>query len=408
MTPLPRAGAAATLEVFLAFLRLGLTSFGGPIAHLGYFREALVVRRRWIGEADYADLVALCHSLPGPTSSQVGMAIGLLRAGPPGMAAAFLGFTLPSAILMIAFAYGVDLPATALLGGVLAGLKAAAVAVVAQAVAGMAASLCPDFRTRLIGLAGLGLAVLLGGFAGQLAALAGGAAAGMLLLRQPGPGPADAAPENPQVLDLAAVVPRGLARGCLAGFFGLLALLPALAAMTGSPALGLTDIFYRAGALVFGGGHVVLPLLDTGLVAQGLVGRDAFLSGYAAAQAMPGPLFTFAGFLGAATTGPVSGVGGALVALAAIFTPSALLVLGALPFWSGLRRRAGARATLAGVNAAMVGVLAAAFLSLVLPEGVTSPASAAIAVLATAALASGRMAAAGVVLAAAAAGALVL
>jgi chromate transporter len=382
-------------EVFAVFLRLGFTSFGGPIAHLGYFREELVHRRRWLSDHAYADLVALCQFLPGPASSQVGMGVGLMRAGLPGLLAAFLGFTLPSAVAMVAFGLGFGMLGSDLAGGWLAGLKAAAAAVVAQAVLGMAASLCPERRTQTIALAGAAIAIGLGGIAGQLGAIAFGALAGALFLQPQ-------VPREETELALLAV-PRGLALGALALFFVLLALLPLLAA-GGDGAVRLVDAFYRAGALVFGGGHVVLPLLDAETVATGLVSREAFLAGYGAAQAVPGPLFTFAGFLGAVAERPPSGIAGGLLALGAIFLPSALLVVGALPFWAQLRGIAPARRILAGVNAAVVGLLGAALWSPVLPEGVTSPANAVVALLAFLALVVWRVPAFAVVAGAALAG----
>jgi chromate transporter len=387
------AGGAG--EVFAVFLRLGLTSFGGPIAHLGYFREELVQRRRWLSDHAYADLVALCQFLPGPASSQVGMGVGLMRAGLPGLLAAFLGFTLPSAVAMVAFGLGFSMLGADLSGGWLAGLKAAAAAVVAQAVLGMAASLCPEKRTQTIALAGAALALGLGGMAGQLGAIAFGALAGALFLQ-------------PQVLreetELAVHgVSRRLAIGALALFSVLLALLPLLAA-SGDGALRLIDGFYRAGALVFGGGHVVLPLLDAETVATGLVSREAFLAGYGAAQAVPGPLFTFAGFLGAVAERAPTGIAGGLLALGAIFLPSALLVVGALPFWAQLRGLGAARRVLAGANAAVVGLLGAALWSPVLPEGVTSPATAVVALMAFLALVVWRVPAFAVVAGAALAG----
>lgn len=388
-----RAGGAG--EVFAVFLRLGLTSFGGPIAHLGYFREELVQRRRWLSDHAYADLVALCQFLPGPASSQVGMGVGLMRAGLPGLLAAFLGFTLPSAVAMVAFGLGFSMLGADLSGGWLAGLKAAAAAVVAQAVLGMAASLCPEKRTQTIALAGAALALGLGGMAGQLGAIAFGALAGALFLQPQVPR------EETELAVLA--VSRRLAISALALFFVLLALLPLLAA-SGDGALRLIDGFYRAGALVFGGGHVVLPLLDAETVATGLVSREAFLAGYGAAQAVPGPLFTFAGFLGAVAERPPTGIAGGLLALGAIFLPSALLVVGALPFWAQLRGLGAARRVLAGVNAAVVGLLGAALWSPVLPEGVTSPATAVVALMAFLALVVWRVPAFAVVAGAALAG----
>lgn len=363
--PAPRPEGTAR-EVLWAFLRLGLTSFGGPVAHLGFFREALVVRRGWLSDRAYADVVALCQFLPGPASSQVGMAIGLHRAGMRGLLAAWLAFTLPSAVLLTVFA--LTLGALGDLGGAgwLLGLKAAAAAVVAQAVMGMARSLAPDAPRASIAAAGMILLVLLPGTLVQLGVIAGGAVAGLMLLRPEAEhdGTDDA---------LRTGIPRRLAVGALIAFGALLIALPLLAALTGDRALGLADVFYRAGALVFGGGHVVLPLLEAETLRTGLVGHDHFLAGYGAAQAVPGPLFTFSAFLGASTTSGPSGLLGAGIALVAIFLPSGLLVVGALPFWSRLRHAPRARRALAGVNAAVVGILAAALYDPVLTSGVTSP-----------------------------------
>ncbi|MFG1360863.1 chromate efflux transporter [Xanthobacter pseudotagetidis] len=394
-----RGAAGQWGEVFAVFLKLGLTSFGGPIAHLGYFREELVDRRRWLSDHAYADLVALCQFLPGPASSQVGMGVGLMRAGLPGLLAAFVGFTLPSAVAMVAFGLGFTMLGAEVAGGWLAGLKAAAAAVVAQAVLGMAGSLCPERRTQTIALAGAAIALGLGGIAGQLGAIAFGALAGALLI--------EAAPPREATELSALAVPRGIALGALALFVLLLVLLPVLAA-GGGGAARLFDSFYRAGALVFGGGHVVLPLLDAETVATGLVSREAFLAGYGAAQAVPGPLFTFAGFLGAVTQRPPSGIAGGVLALGAIFLPSALLVVGALPFWARLRSLAPARRILGGINAAVVGLLGAALWNPVLPEGVTSPATAVVALMAFLALVVWRVPAFAVVAGAALAGLLAL
>jgi len=366
--PGPTPGRTGTArEVFAAFLRLGLTSFGGPVAHLGYFRDAFVVRRRWLGEAAYADLVALCQFLPGPASSQVGMAIGLRRAGVRGLLAAWAGFTLPSAALLVGFAYGVLAAGPTTGTGWLAGLEAAAVAVVAQAVLGMARTLAPDLRrAALAALAAA--ATLLAPAAGVPLALAQvgvivlAGAAGLARLR----GHDDAAPADAFPVP----VGRRAAVVCLTAFAAPLVALPLLAAATGDGAVRLADLFYRAGSLVFGGGHVVLPLLQAETVPTGLVPHDQFLAGYGAAQAVPGPLFTLAAYLGAVTTSGPSGVTGAAVALAAIFLPSALLVVGALPFWERLRRAPGARRAMAGVNAGVVGLLAAALYDPVLTHGV--------------------------------------
>ncbi len=348
----PRGGAA---EVFLVFLRLGLTSFGGPVAHLGYFREEFVNRRRWFSDAAYADLVALCQFMPGPASSQVGLGIGLMRAGPLGAAAAWTGFTTPSAVALTLFALGLTAIGDQTGAGWLQGLKLAAVAIVAHAVIGMARSLCPDAprATLAAGAAALLLAAPLDApiYALQLGVIALGGVFGLALLKG-----------SVQEADGAALrtPPRWVGAVALLLFAALLFGAPILAASTESAALDYFDAYYRSGALVFGGGHVVLPLLEAEVVDSGWVSPDAFVAGYGAAQAVPGPLFTFSAFLGASAAESPTGVLGALLGLVAIFAPSFLLVPGLLPFWNALRRRASARAALAGVNAAVVGLLAAA------------------------------------------------
>lgn len=355
--------------VFLAFLRLGLTAFGGPIAHLGYFREEFVTRRRWLDDAAFADLVALCQFLPGPASSQVGMALGLMRAGRLGALAAFLGFTLPSAIAMVLVALGFARFGGGATGAV-HGLQIAAVAVVAGALLGMVRALAATRSTATIAVAAMAAAVLLPGVLGQLGAIGLGGLAGSAIARRGGAigAVARAGPDR----GLATPIGRGEAVAMLAGFAALSLILPLLAA-TGAPTLGLVDAFWRAGSWVFGGGHVVLPLLQAEMVTTGRVDGAAFLAGYGAAQAMPGPLFTFAAFLGAvATIGP-GGWLGAGVALAAIFLPSWLLVAGVLPFWGALRARPGARAVLTGVDAAVVGLLAAAFWDPVVSRTIAGP-----------------------------------
>lgn len=345
----PRGGTPS--EVFTAFLKLGVTSFGGPIAHLGYFRDELVVRRKWIDEAGYADLVALCQFLPGPASSQVGFALGLLRAGPLGALAAWTAFTLPSAILLLLFA----MVAASIEGpvgtGLLHGLKIVAVAVVAQAVWGMAKSLAPDRQRASIALVGIICVVFVAGAFGQILALALGAIAGLCFCRS------EAAR---QASHLAFRVPKSVGYIALATFALLLAFLPVFAAMAGSQGLSLFDAFYRAGALVFGGGHVVLPLLQSAVVSTGWVTEDAFIAGYGATQAVPGPLFTFAAYLGAVVGPQPNGIAGAVIALVAIFLPGMLLLVGALPFWEGFRKHLLAQAAMRGANAAVVGILGAA------------------------------------------------
>lgn len=359
----PPAGTPG--EVFRAFLKLGLTSFGGPIAHLGYFRDELVTRRRWTDEAGYADLVALCQFLPGPASSQVGFALGLLRAGPLGALAAWTAFTLPSAVLLVIFAFTASAYSGPIGSALVHGLKLVAVAVVAQAVWGMARTLAPDRERATIALGAVLLVVGLGGAAGQVAAIAVGALVGLWLCRDD---PA-AAPGGHLAIPIGRIA--GLA--CLAGFAVLLILLPILASVMGHQGLALFDAFYRAGALVFGGGHVVLPLLEAEVVEPGWVTTEAFLAGYGAAQAMSGPLFTFAAYLGAVAGPEPNGVVGALVALVAVFLPGFLLVAGALPFWAALRARAPAQAALRGANAAVVGLLGAALYDPVWTSAVRTP-----------------------------------
>ncbi|WEK02809.1 MAG: chromate efflux transporter [Candidatus Devosia phytovorans] len=351
-----RNGSAS--EVFLALLKLGLTSFGGPIAHLGYFRDEIVLRRNWLGEKAYADLVALCQFLPGPASSQVGFALGLWRAGPLGALAAWAGFTLPSALLLVLFALGAGALDHPVAQGVLHGLKLVAVAVVAQAVWGMAKSLTPDRQRAGIALAAVAATVILAGSSGQVVAIVLGGVAGLLLCRG-----GAVAVENTIRFGITPFV--GLL--CLALFVVLLLGLPLLAGLGHGAAL--FDAFYRAGSLVFGGGHVVLPLLEAETVARGWVSQSDFLAGYGATQAVPGPLFTFAAYLGTAS----DGVFGAIIALIAIFLPGLLLLVGVLPFWDALRGRPLAQAAMRGANAAVVGILGAALYDPVWISAVLSP-----------------------------------
>lgn len=341
---------SAALEVLLAFLRLGLTSFGGPIAHLGYFRNEFVARRKWLDEATYSDLVALCQFLPGPASSQVGIAIGLLRAGWLGGLGAWLGFTLPSAAALIAFGYGITTYAGLASSGAVRGLKIVAVAVVAQAVWGMAKTLCPDRLRAAFAIAAALVVLLWPGAFGQLGAMVAGGVLGWWLIESP---PAAA------VSHADFGVSRFAGAAALTAFFGLIVALPLVATAAGD-LLAAVERFYRAGALVFGGGHVVLPLLQASVVPPGWVSNEAFLAGYGAAQAVPGPLFTFAAYLGTVMSVGPGGWQGGLIALGAIFLPAALLVVGALPYWDALRRHPAMRAAMAGVNAAVVGVLLAA------------------------------------------------
>jgi chromate transporter len=398
----PRPSVA---EIFLVALRLGCTSFGGPVAHLAFFRHEYVEKRRWLDEAHYADLVALCQFLPGPASSQTGFGVGYLQRGLAGGLAAWLGFTLPSAALMIGFAYGVANLGNLASAGWLHGLKAAAVAVVAQAVWSMGRTLCPDWPRALLAGAAAGVLLVLPQTGAQLAVIAGGALAGWGFLRpKVGNGTSAGAASLPPA---GLVVPSPRAgMVCLGIFFALLVALPAMVRITDNPAGAMADKFYRAGALVFGGGHVVLPLLEREVVTPGWVTHDQFLAGYGAAQAVPGPLFTFSAFLGAISTVGPHGVPGGLWALGALFLPALLLVAGALPFWQALRQRPGAQAALRGANAAVVGVLLAALVHPVGTAGVTDWRSAGVAGAAFAALQFLRAPAWAVVGAAAVAGAL--
>ena len=351
-------------EVFATFLKLGLTSFGGPIAHLGYFREELVVRRRWLDEKTYADLVALCQFLPGPASSQVGFALGLMRGGPLGALAAWTAFTLPSALLLVAFAYGASMISEPVGAGIVTGLKIVAVAIVAQAVWGMARSLCPDRERATIALGAVLVVVFAAGALGQVAAIALGAVAGLIVCRE-------ATTEITGHVGFP--VSRTAGAVFLLLFFVLLVGLPLVAASGASQGISLFDAFYRAGALVFGGGHVVLPLLETEVVRSGWVSHDAFLAGYGAAQAVPGPLFTFAAYLGAVSGPEPNGIGGAAIALVAVFLPGFLLLLGVLPFWDAFRKRPAAQALMRGANAAVVGILGAALYDPVFTSAITGP-----------------------------------
>lgn len=351
--PSGATGRGSPFEVLLVFLRLGCTSFGGPVAHIGYFRAEIVARRKWLTEAAFADLVALCQFMPGPASSQVGMAIGLLRAGPLGMLAAWVGFTLPSAVAMTLFAYGVGYMGNIAQAGWLHGLKLVAVAVVAQAVWGMARTLAPDKERATVAVIACLTCLSAPSSVGQIGAILLGAVVGVTLLPRVAPG------YEPPVA-LRTRIPAAAASSLLAAFFALLVGLPWLAAFSGAHAMELISAFYQAGSLVFGGGHVVLPLLQDSVVKPGWVGANVFLAGYGATQAMPGPIFTFAAFLGAVETPQPNGWVGAILATVAIFFSSFLLIGGLLPFWDTLRHRPGVRAAMQGVNAAVVGVLLAA------------------------------------------------
>jgi chromate transporter len=360
--PIPERGTVG--EVFLVFLKLGVSSFGGPIAHLGYYRNELVVRRKWLDETTYADLVALCQFLPGPASSQAGFSLGVLRGnGLLGGLAAWFAFTMPSAVIMFGFAMGAASFTGPVAEGFLHGLKLVAVAVVAQAIWGMACSLTPDRPRAAIALAAVAVVVTFAGSIAQIAAIALGACAGLWLCR--GEAPPVSGHLNFPVTRLSG----GIA---LLLFAALLLLTPVLAAASGSHTIAMFDAFYRSGALVFGGGHVVLPLLQAQVVNPGWVSNETFLAGYGLAQAVPGPLFTFAAYLGAVMNSPPNGLAGAAIALVALLLPGMLLVYGMLPFWDAMRARPAAQAALRGTNAAVVGILGAALYNPVWTSAVTS------------------------------------
>ena len=363
--------AGSLAEVARTFLKLGLTSFGGPSAHLGFLRAECVLRRRWLDEGAFADLVALCQFLPGPVSSQVVLALGLRRAGPAGAVTASFLFTFPSAFLMVLFGYGVALVGPLQEAGWLAGLKLAALALVAHAVWGMGRSLCPDRPRLTICLAAAALLLAVPSTSMQVGVLAAGALLGWLVYRnqalgRPRPPARKVHPAAPAALLL---------------FLLLLFGAPLLAQATGLKSLSVFSGFYRAGSLVFGGGHVILPMLRAEVVPQGWVTDDRFLAGYAAAQAVPGPLFTLAGYLGTVMgSGPHAWLGG-LWCLFALFLPSWLLVAGTLPYWHALRARAWVQAALLGVHACVVGILLAALYDPVLSEAVRQPRDLAVALL---------------------------
>ncbi len=371
-TSLPNLGANGTnkrdtgtpLEVLRVFLKLGLSSFGGPIAHIGYYREEFVVRRRWLDERAFVDLVALCQFLPGPASSQVGFSIGLMRAGYRGALAAWTGFTLPSAIVLVLFAYG----AGALRGtagtGLLHGLKLVAVAIVAQAVWGMARTLCPDRERASIAVLTALIILFSGSSIAQIGSIFLGGMLGLRLCRGAPP---------PAQGHIAMPVSRRAGVAALTAFFALLIGLPILQSFQITPGVALFDAFYRSGALVFGGGHVVLPLLREAFVAPGWVSDDAFLAGYGAAQAIPGPLFSFAAYLGTVVAPSPHGIAGAALGLVGIFLPGILILLGALPFWDAFRKRGDAQAAMRGVNASVVGLLGAALYNPIWTTSVKTP-----------------------------------
>jgi chromate transporter len=353
------------LEVLLVFLKLGVTCFGGPIAHIGYFREEFVVRRRWLDEQSYADLVGLCQFLPGPASSHVGFSVGLMRAGYFGGLAAWCGFTLPSAIAMVLFAYAAHTLEGPTGIGLLHGLKLVAVAIVAQAVLGMARTLCPDRARASIAVAAVLIILFSVSSVAQVATILLGGIAGLWFCR--------AAASPGYQGQITVPVSRMVGFAALATFFLLLVVLPILRDFMASPGIALADAFYRSGALVFGGGHVVLPLLREAFVTPGWMNDDVFLAGYGAAQAVPGPLFAFAAYLGAVVGPPPHGLAGAALGLVAIFLPGMLILIGTLPFWDGFRKRAGAQAMMRGVNAAVVGLLGAALYNPVWTASIKTP-----------------------------------
>jgi len=377
------------------FLRLGLTSFGGPVAHLGYFRTEFVDRRRWLDDYAFSDLVALCQFLPGPASSQVGMAIGLRRAGWAGMLAAWIAFTLPSALALIGFAMGLAHYGWLSESAAIHGLKVAAVAIVAQAVWGMGRSLCPDRPRAALAIAAALLTVVLPTALAQIGAVVLGAVIGAAFLQLP---------PRPVLSNASSGVPRVAGLVSLGLFAALMAGLPLWALLSDGALASQIAGFYRAGALVFGGGHVVLPLLETASVSSGMVSNAEFLAGYGAAQAMPGPLFTFAAFLGAMSSGPLSGWAGGLTLLCVIFVPGALLLAAALPFWETLRRRPGVRNMVAGVNASVVGILLGALYDPVWTSAILGKADFGLALLLFALLVYGRWSPVWVVLLAAVSG----
>jgi chromate transporter len=354
------------LEVLLAFGKLGVSCFGGPIAHIGYFRDEFVVRRRWLDEHTYADLVALCQFLPGPASSQVGFSIGLMRGGYLGGLAAWTAFTLPSAIALILFAYGANALQGPIGAGLLHGLKLVAVAIVAQAVWGMARTLAPDRERASIAVIAALIILFSTASVAQIGAIALGGLAGLWFCRT-------APPKTTDQGHFSVPISRGVGLLALAAFFLLLGGLPVLWTLSHSQGVALFDAFYRSGALVFGGGHVVLPLLREATVAPGWVSDDVFLTGYGAAQAVPGPLFTFAAYLGAMMKPLPHGVAGATISLIAIFLPGILVLMGTLPFWETFRRHARAQAIMRGVNAAVVGLLGAALYNPVWTSSVKGP-----------------------------------
>jgi chromate transporter len=360
----PTERQVSLLEILWASTRLGLTSFGGPIAHLGYFHEEYVKRRKWIDEQSYADLVALCQSLPGPTSSMVGSAIGFTRGGLIGGIVHWVGFTLPSALALIAFANGIGVVGAASGAGWLHGLKLVAVPVVALALWGMARTLCPDRERATLAILTAIIALAWPTAAGQVLPIAAAGFVGWWFFP----------PENaPSALHIRVPISQRIGTVCWIVFFGLLLVLPLIRQVISSQTLAVFDSFYRAGALVFGGGHVVLPLLQAGVVAPGWVTNEQFVAGYGAAQAVPGPLFTFSAYLGFVMQPEPNGLRGAILALIAIFLPGILMTAGSLPFWDSLRTRASFQSAIRGVNAAVVGLLLAAFYNPVWTSAIFKP-----------------------------------
>ncbi len=354
-----------TAEVARVFHRLGWTSFGGPSAHFAYFRHEFVLRRRWLDEQAYAEWLAFVQLLPGPSSSQLAVILGIGRAGLPGGLLAWLGFTLPSALIMLGFALVVEQWGGHFHEGWLHGLKVVVLGVVAQATLSMFRRLCPDWPRRVLALVALTVALALAGSPGQLSAIALGGLVGWLRLGHR-VGVEAQAPTRMPVRRRTGVV-------CLALFFGLLLLLPAMRTLDPSGVLALLDGFYRAGALVFGGGHVILPLLQAEVVRPGFVGQELFLAGYGVAQALPGPIFTFATYLGALAAVPLPALLTAALCLLVLFLPSVLLLLGVLPFWTTLRALPGMGGALAGVGAAVVGLLGAVLIDPIWPTAIQTP-----------------------------------
>lgn len=353
------SGFKRLLELFLISTKLGFTSFGGPVAHLGYFHEEYIRRRKWMDEKSYADLVALCQLLPGPASSQLGIGIGVMRAGVLGGVVSFIGFTFPSVIALILFALVLQ---SFSLGdaGWIHGLKIVAVAIVAHAILGMAQKLAPDLKRKAIVLFALAGTLLWQSAFNQVGIIALAAMIGFIVYKKQ---------VDHDDADTAFPISRSLGVGCLSLFLGLLIALPIIRELTSLQWIAMFDSFYRSGSLVFGGGHVVLPLLENEFVPSGWISEEVFLAGYGATQAVPGPLFTFAAYLGTV----MNGWQGGLIATIAIFLPAFLLILGALPFWDSLRRNAKIKGALMGVNAAVVGILIAAFYHPIWTSSIVAP-----------------------------------